>query len=184
MEAVKTTLREITGDIARLKMELDAVFSDPDMSECERDAAAAEALAQIQSNTEAMDGKLENIKFVIRDLEGQIAQRKQFMGELQDANRADEGRIEWLKRYALQCLQTVTGAKVKTALITARIGTSESVQVSDEQMLPTPKDRPDLYTPQVIVPPKLKLNEVKAAIKAGETISGVELVRRQYAVLQ
>ncbi len=92
------------------------------------------------SFAKAMDGlnedikaKVANIGLLIRQKDADVDARKALIKQLQDKNKADEGRITWLKQYALAHMDK----DVKTPLIsvTKRPG-REVVYITLEADLP------------------------------------------------
>ena len=180
VEILHTTLREITGDVAAIVTRMNDLFADELMSDEARDAAIANEFERFGASLEAVESKLENCKFVIRDWEGQIQTRKLMIDELTAANRSDEAKQERLRDYMLLCLRSLEGNKVKTPFLSAWISRRKSVEIFDEQLLPLPAKRPELYR---FKPPEINKKSLQEAIEAGG-IEGARINEREFIVIK
>ena len=113
---------------------------------------------------EEIKAKIANIALLIRQKDADIDARKALVKQLQDKNKRDEGRITWLKQYALAHMDK----DVKTPLISVskRPG-REVVYITLEADLP-----PKYLKYQEPVPDKRLLLE---DLQAGKLIPGAYL---------
>lgn len=79
-----------------------------------------------------------------------------------------ENAVDRMKAALLMFLQQTGQEKVKAGSFAVSTATTQAVQITDENAIPC------IYL--VEQPPKIDKNSIKAALKAGETINGAELI--------
>ncbi len=111
-----------------------------------------------------INAKIANIGLLVKNINADIDAREQVIEALQKKNKSDEGRIEWLKSYALAHIDK----PVKTPLV------SISKQAGREKVEIT-GTIPDAY----LIPQESKQDKVSLLrdLKAGMEIAGAELGR-------
>ncbi|MFC5775130.1 siphovirus Gp157 family protein [Ectobacillus antri] len=122
----------------------------------------------LESISDLIEDKAENIAFVIRTLEAEAKVIKEEEERLQALRKAREARVSNLKDYLLHQLETAGISKIKRPKVMISITNNPaSVRVLDETMIP------DIYKiPQA---PKLDKKAVLAELKNGGFVIGAEL---------
>lgn len=127
--------------------------------------ALVDTLASLQ---DAIEDKAENIAKFIRNLEADAKIIREEEQRLAERRRAIEVKIERLKTYLQEQLETAGLQKVKRPTITVAIQTNPpSVDVIDEKVIPS-----DFLIPQA---PKLDKRSILDRLKKGESVPGVAL---------
>lgn len=114
------------------------------------------------------DEKVENIALWIKDLNAEAAAIKNEEQNLARRRKTAERKAEWLRGYIQDALR---GEKLKTARVAISYRTAEAVEIMDAEAIPE-----KFLTMKVEVKPDKKA--IKDAIKDGENVAGVELVKR------
>ncbi|MCG6184272.1 siphovirus Gp157 family protein [Anoxybacillus sp. LAT_38] len=115
-----------------------------------------------------MEEKVENIAKLIRNLEADAKIIKEEEQRLAERRRAIEAKVDKLKTYLQEQLETAGLQKVKRPTITVAIQVNPpSVDVIDETAIPS-----DFLIPQ---PSKLDKKSILERLKNGEAIPGVTL---------
>lgn len=139
---------------------------DPETGEI-TDPSALET-AQLDRNT-----KLENIALAIKNYTADAAAYKAEKGAFEAKQRRAEKTVEFLKQYLANALN---GEKFKTAKVDCTFHKSRSVTVEDVYKLPDEY----LHYPE----PTADKKALKAAIEAGATFEGVELVEKENIIIK
>ncbi|MCL9971570.1 siphovirus Gp157 family protein [Anoxybacillus kestanbolensis] len=122
----------------------------------------------LQSLEDAIEEKVENIAKLIRNLEADAKIIKEEEQRLAERRRAIEAKVDKLKTYLQEQLETAGLQKVKRPTITVAIQVNPpSVDVIDETAIPS-----DFLIPQ---PSKLDKKSILERLKNGEAIPGVTL---------
>jgi predicted extracellular nuclease len=150
-----TKLYELTGhyrQILELAEEMDAeLFTDT-----------------LQSITDAIEDKAENMAYVIKSIEADVKALKEEESRLKDRRTALENRVASMKQYLFDQLSAACIEKVKRPKITVSIvNNPASVEVADELVIPE-----DYLVPQ---PPKVDRKAILERLKAGEEVPGCSL---------
>lgn len=127
-----------------------------------------------QDSLESMmvDEKVDNVCKVIRNLEAQAAAFKEEEQRLAAKRKVAENGVARLKGSLLELAQAMKDRKAKGTLFTVSVGTSKSVEILAEGMLPK-----EYLIPQ---PPKVDKTGIGARLKAGEEIPGALLKESSY----
>lgn len=134
------------------------------VEEMESDALV-DTLSALQ---DAIEDKAENIAKLIRNLEADVKVIHDEEKRLAERRRAIEVKIERLKTYLQEQLETAGIEKVKRPTITVAIQVNPpSVDVIDEKAIPN-----DFLIPQA---PKLDKRSILERLKKGESVPGVTL---------
>lgn len=112
------------------------------------------------------DDKLEGIALWIKNLQSDALAYKAEKDAFAARQKAAENKVESLKKYLADALQ---GQKFSTAKCAVSFRKSETVEVEDVKLVPAEL----LRVKTTIEPDK---TAIKAAIKAGQEISGCKLV--------
>jgi len=127
--------------------------------------ALVDTLASLQ---DAIEDKAENIAKFIRNLEADAKIIREEEQRLAERRRAIEAKVDKLKMYLQEQLETAGLQKVKRPTITVAIQVNPpSVDVIDETAIPS-----DFLIPQA---PKLDKRSILERLKKGEAIPGVTL---------
>lgn len=131
-----------------------------------------------KDSVEAMcvDGKIENICKVMRNLEGKAEAYKAEIDRMTARKKTLENGIRRLKESMLQYMLQVNESKLDAGLFTVSVGKSKSVYVWDEKMLPE-----QYLVPQ---PDKVDKTAISKALKAGEAVAGAELVENPFLTVR
>lgn len=125
------------------------------------------ALSQIKDE---IGVKLEGYAMVMKNIQSDIEGLKAEEKRLAERRRAMETNVERMKQSVYEALLTVEGNKVKTDKFTFSFRKSKSVLVLDETVIPHDFVR---------VKTEVDKKSIAAALKAGQEISGVQLVENQ-----
>lgn len=148
-------LYELTDDYLRL-MEM-AEELDP---ETFRDT--------LESINEAIEEKIENTAYLVRNLEADIKVLKEEEKRLRERRQSLESKITRMKDYLKEQLEKAGIEKVKRPLVTVSIQNNPpSVKVIDEKLIPS--------TYMIPQEPKLDKKSLLQVLKNGEKVPGVEL---------
>lgn len=122
----------------------------------------------LESLQDAIEEKAENIAKLVKNLEADVKFIKEEEQRLAERRRAIEVKIERLKTYLQEQLETAGIEKVKRPTITVAIQANPpSVDVIDETAIPS-----DFLIPQA---PKVDKRSILERLKKGEAIPGVTL---------
>lgn len=136
-----------------------------DMAEEMESEALVDTLASLQ---DAIEDKAENIAKLIKNLEADAKIIKEEGQRLAERRRAIEAKVDKLKMYLQEQLETAGLQKVKRPTITVAIQANPpSVDVIDEKAIPN-----DFLIPQA---PKVDKRSILERLKKGESVPGVTL---------
>lgn len=136
-----------------------------EMAEEMESEALVDTLASLQ---DAIEDKAENIAKLVKNLEADVKVIKEEEQRLAERRRAIEAKVERLKTYLQEQLETAGIEKVKRPTITVSIQNNPpSVDVIDETLIPA-----DFLIPQ---PAKVDKKSILERLKNGEAIPGVTL---------
>lgn len=122
----------------------------------------------LESLQDAIEEKAENIAKLVKNLESDAKIIKEEEQRLAERRHAIEAKIERLKTYLQEQLETAGIEKVKRPTITVAIQANPpSVDVIDEKAIPN-----DFLIPQA---PKVDKRSILERLKKGEAIPGVTL---------
>lgn len=122
----------------------------------------------LEALQEAIEDKAENIAKLVKNLEADVKIIKEEEQRLAERRRAIEAKIERLKAYLQEQLETAGIEKVKRPTITVAIQANPpSVDIIDETLIPA-----DFFIHQ---PAKLDKKAILERLKNGEAIPGVTL---------
>ena len=151
-------LYELSAEIRDIEAMLEAEDVDQDSF-----------LAALDAVTIERDAKIANVGLLIKEIRAEQDIRKQAIKQLQERNKSADNRIEWLREYIANHMDT----PVKTALVSVNKQKGRlSLVVSDEAQLP---DR--FYRKE------LNKTELKSAVTSGEEYYGVSMERGQDIVV-
>lgn len=119
-----------------------------------------------------IDQKVENICYMIRNLQGISEMFKAEKERLAARHQAAENGVKRLKESLLNYLQVTNQSKVKSGIFSVGIGSTEKVVVTDERKIP----KEFLIEQQ----PKIDLAGLKKAIEEGEKFEGVTIESNQH----
>lgn len=125
----------------------------------------AEKLDQLQMDR---DQKIENIALWIKNLKADAEAYKTEKQVFVEKQRAVENKMESLKKYLSDYL---AGEKYKSAKVSVSFRKSEAVNILDMSKIP------EQYLK--VAEPTADKTGIKNALKAGEVITGAELVENQ-----
>lgn len=136
-----------------------------EMAEEMESEALVDTLASLQ---DAIEDKAENIAKFIRNLEADAKIIREEEQRLAERRRAIEAKVDKLKMYLQEQLETAGLQKVKRPTITVSIQANPpSVDVIDETAIPI-----DFLIPQ---PAKVDKKSILERLKKGESVPGVAL---------
>lgn len=122
----------------------------------------------LESINEAIEEKIENTAYLVRNLEADIKVLKEEEKRLAERRRALETKVIRIKEYLQNELEKAGIDKVKRPLITVSIQNNPpSVKIVDEKIIPS-----SFMIPQE---PKLDKKSLLQVLKNGEKVPGVEL---------
>lgn len=132
---------------------------DPETGEV--DAEQLEALNMLREQ------KIENAALWLKNLKSDVAELKVEKKAFEDRIKAKQSKIDGLTAYLMNALD---GQKFETPKCAISYRKSESVNITDLSKIPTDYLR--------FVPAEPDKTAIKAAIKAGESIDGAEIVQK------
>lgn len=151
-----STLYELTGQFLEIyNMDLD-------------DETKLDTLDSIDWN-EDYENKVENYIKVMKNLEADIAARKNEQDRLKKLNDADKKKIERMKSAIAASMELTEHDKVDTTLFKVSFKRSKSVEV--DMVLLADQYKRIKYEPNK--------DEIKRLLKSGEEILGAELVEKK-----
>ena len=112
--------------------------------------------------------KVEGYCKVIKQLQSDVDMYKGEIERLTARKKTAENGIDRMKNALLAFLQLSGQDKVKAGTFTVSTANTQAVQITDEKAIPC------IYL--VEQPPKIDKIGIKNALKAGEEISGAELI--------
>lgn len=112
--------------------------------------------------------KVESYCKVIKQLQSDVEMFKKEIERLADRKKTAENGVDRMKNALLAFLQLSGQDKVKAGSFAVSTATTQAVQITDEKAIPC------IYL--VEQPPKIDKIGIKNALKAGEEISGAELI--------
>lgn len=123
-----------------------------------------------------VEGKMENICKMIKNLGAKAAAYKAEEDRMAQRRKTIENSVKRLKDSMLNFMLCSNSKKVEAGVFTVSLGSSTSVNVTDESHIPA-----EYLTPQ---PPKIDRTALGKALKAGEEIEGVELAKNSYVTIR
>jgi hypothetical protein len=143
-----------------------------DLPQDERANVLAHALAELHTLDDAIDTKLENIAFLIKNREALIKAREQAADKMRVSCGVLMQQVERLKELELLLLQKTDRRMVQTPNFAIRWQFNPGrVQVNEESKIP-----PE-YWRTIPAEPQLDSAKLLSDLKQGVVIEGVELVR-------
>lgn len=127
-------------------------------------------LAELQL---AREEKIENTALYLKNVKAEIEAVKAEKDKFAKRQKALENNFENGKNYLKYELH---GEKYKSVKNNIYYGSSESVEITDTELVPE-----NYLIPQE---PKIDRNAIKKALKAGENINGAELKKSEYIVIR
>lgn len=112
--------------------------------------------------------KVESYCKIIKQLQNDVEMFKTEIDRLQQRKKSIENGIDRMKNALLLFMQQSGQEKVKAGTFAVSTATTQAVNITDEKVIPC------AYL--VEQPPKIDKIGIKNALKAGEEISGAELV--------
>lgn len=120
----------------------------------------------------AREVKIENTGLFIKNLDADVAALKEEEKRLAERRKAKENRLNSVKQFLNDFLQSEDVQKFETARVKMSFRKSESVGIADESLIP------DKFVKTEIVKSPMK-NDIKKALKAGKEVPGAWLVESQ-----
>lgn len=157
------SLYEMTNDLN----EINELLAAEEMSE--------EMAQEIKDNImDLVRYKSENIIKLTKNIETRIKSVKEEEKRLEEYRKSEEKRLNRLKTYVVDCLQTADLKKIDTSLGRISLRKSPaSVQLIDETKIPSA-----YITTEVIH--KIDKAQIKKELQDGVNIEGVALVQNKY----
>ena len=121
----------------------------------------------------AREEKIENTALYLKNIKAEIEAVKAEKDKFAKRQKALENSFESGKNYLKYELH---GEKYKSIKNNIYYGSSESVKITNEELVPE-----NYLIPQE---PKIDRNAIKNALKAGESINGAELKKNEYIVIR
>jgi hypothetical protein len=115
--------------------------------------------------------KVESYCKVIKQLQNDVDMFKNEIDRLTARKKTTENGIDRMKAALLAFLQYSGQDKVKAGTFSVSTATTQSVQITDETLIPC------IYL--VEQPPKISKDAIKKALKSGEKVNGAELVENK-----
>ena len=119
-----------------------------------------------------IDQKIENVCKMIRNLEAQADAYKAEKDRLADKEKTARNGVQRLKNSLLDYMTVTNGNKVQAGLFTVSIGTSKSVSIQNEAMIPS-----CFLIPQE---PKIDKKAIGDSIKNGVEVPGAVISESSY----
>ena len=138
---------------------------DPETGEV--DAEQLEALNLLREQ------KIENAALWLKNLKSDVADLKAEKKAFEDRIRSKQSKIDGLTAYLIAALN---GQKFETPRCAISYRKSESVNITDLSKIPTDYLR--------FAPAEPDKTAIKAAIKAGESVDGAELIERKTVMIK
>lgn len=160
------SLYEIDKKVANLLMdEFDEKYVDEETGEVNEELARQDLDALEMERNE----KLENIALFIKNLNGEITLLKQEETALSTRRKAKENKVERLKQYVSNSMQTFGDLKIETPRVALSFRKSESVVVEDSSLLEPRylKEKIEYSADKTLI---------KRELKAGNVVLGARLV--------
>lgn len=145
------------------------ILNMTDEDGCLSEAAFA-ALEEIQGEEIR---KIENVALFIKDTEGFANAIRNEEKALAARRKVYENKVERLKKYLSDYLLAKDKPKFETQRVALSFRRSEKVNIFDQDAIIA--NYPEFTTTEI----KVKAADVMAAIKAGQTIPGAEIVENQ-----
>lgn len=133
------------------------------------DEAMAERFEQLQIDR---DVKIENIACLIKDISAEVAAIKAEKDALYARQKSAENKVTSLKKYLAACIGDETFKSPRAAISWRK---STAVNITDIDAIP------EQYRKITVDANK---TDIKAALKAGETVDGAELVENKNIVIK
>lgn len=158
------SLYEIDKKVANLLMdEFDEKYVDEETGEVNEELARQDLDALEMERNE----KLENIALFIKNLNGEITLLKQEETALSTRRKAKENKVERLKQYVSNSMQTFGDLKLETPRVALSFRKSESVLVEDSSLLEPRYLKVEYSADKTLI---------KRELKAGNVVPGARLV--------
>jgi hypothetical protein len=163
--------QELTTAIGQLAEQLEA---DDDDSRAQALAELEAALLAEESNKQALAAKADATCWVIEHLRGQAAYRQQQAKRLSDLARSDAGRADALEDSLVLVLMRLQPSATRFSFPNHELSSrkSQAVEIENEALL----DPEWLSVKTTFSADKAA---IKAALKAGQQITGAQLVSRR-----
>lgn len=113
------------------------------------------------------DVKIENIIYVIRNLEASAKALKEEKEKLAEKQKHAENGVERLKKYITDFMVSTDQKSVKTKLFSVSRTVSKSTEILDEILVPA-----EYFIPQ---PPKIDKASILRDLKDGKEVAGCQL---------
>jgi phage shock protein A len=122
---------------------------------------------QLEALNLMREQKIENAALWLKNLKSDVAELKAEKKAFEDRIKAKQSKIDGLTAYLMNALD---GAKFETPRCAISYRKSESVNITDLSKIPADYLR--------FAPAEADKTAIKAAIKAGESIDGAEIVQK------
>ena len=151
-------------------------FLEEEMEEC-YDAETGEikdteAWARLDKLLLEREEKIKQLGLWLRDEKAFVEQMKEQRRDLSARIDAHEKKVENIKEYIRQQMSIFGDRKLEYPNIVVRIGTSRSVEITDETAIPEKYIRTKTYTEPM-------KTEIKKAIENGEEVKGAKLIETE-----
>lgn len=134
-------------------------------------AMSPELEARMEITRELFEVKGETYALIIKELRGEIEQLDDLIASLQKKKKSREASVETMSGRLLRAMQAFEIPKFKTLRVSMWIGSSKSLKVVDQSKIPAK------FMREVI---QYMNAEIKAAIQAGQSVPGAEIVEGQH----
>lgn len=119
---------------------------------------------------------VEDVVKAIRNKQAEAEAIKAETDKLTDKRRRTEAAADGLKNILLTYLTATQQKKVNTGVFTISRGTSKSVEILNETVIP------EAYL--IAQPPKIDKKSILAKLKEGEVIEGAQLKESEYVTIK
>lgn len=119
---------------------------------------------------------VEDVVKAIRNKQAEAEAIKAEADKLTDKRRRTEAAADGLKNILLTYLTATQQKKVNTGVFTISRGTSKSVEILNETVIPE--------TYLIAQPPKIDKKSILAKLKEGEVIEGAQLKESEYVTIK
>lgn len=121
---------------------------------------------------ESLDDKIESVALYRKTVAAEADAIRAEIKALKERRDAKDRKVEALDRYISGTMQNIGKNSFETARVALSFRSSEKVEATDEALIPAAYWRETVER-------EIDKAKIKAAIKAGETVPGAEIVRRQ-----
>ena len=163
--------QELTSRVARLAEQLD---SDDEETRSQAIGELEAALLQEEGHRQALDSKADSYCWVIEHLRGQAAYRQQQAKRLTELSRSDASRADALEDSLVLVLTRLQPTATRFSFPNHELSSrkSQAVEIENEALL----DPEWLSVKTTFSADK---TAIKAALKAGQQITGAQLISRR-----